>query len=57
MGGLPGQSEEDRAGEWEGRQGPGTEQESEGGGSEGGRDGKEALEEEPPATQHNLHLF
>lgn len=59
VGGLPGQSEEGDQSrrEWEGQAGARDRARERGGGSEGGRDGKEALEEEPPATQHNLHLF
>lgn len=59
VGGLPGQSEEGDQSrrEWEGQTGARDRARERGGGREGARDGKEALEEELPATQHNLHLF
>ena len=51
MGGLPGQSEEGDQSrrEREGQTGTRDRAREQGGGREGGRDGKEAREEEPPA--------
>lgn len=59
MGGLPGQSEEGDQSrrEWEGQTGTRDRAREQEGRREGGRDGKEAHEEEPQRTQHNLHLF